>query len=150
MVSLRSLILWKIVDKCGGCGCNCCLKNLDFARYFTVFVAVDLILKPCCYLLCIFNFFLVTHMHSCFLCVRETGASCALKEVDLFPDDPKSADCIKQLEQVLPLCVFNLIIFKNNIMAIVKNIWMQHDQLHSTIWLVVNTALQLDIAALSL
>ncbi|XP_040872171.1 mitogen-activated protein kinase kinase kinase 5 isoform X2 [Glycine max] len=29
----------------------------------------------------------------------ETGASCALKEVDLFPDDPKSADCIKQLEQ---------------------------------------------------
>ncbi|XP_027355560.1 mitogen-activated protein kinase kinase kinase 5-like [Abrus precatorius] len=29
----------------------------------------------------------------------ETGASCAMKEVDLFPDDPKSADCIKQLEQ---------------------------------------------------
>ncbi|KAL5074813.1 hypothetical protein RYX36_013797 [Vicia faba] len=29
----------------------------------------------------------------------ETGASCALKEVDLFPDDPKSADCIKQLDQ---------------------------------------------------
>ncbi|TKY75105.1 Mitogen-activated protein kinase kinase kinase YODA [Spatholobus suberectus] len=29
----------------------------------------------------------------------ETGASCAMKEVDLFPDDPKSGDCIKQLEQ---------------------------------------------------
>lgn len=29
----------------------------------------------------------------------ETGASCAMKEVDLFPDDPKSSDCIKQLEQ---------------------------------------------------
>ncbi|XP_019437994.1 PREDICTED: mitogen-activated protein kinase kinase kinase YODA-like isoform X1 [Lupinus angustifolius] len=29
----------------------------------------------------------------------ETGASCAMKEVDLIPDDPKSADCIKQLEQ---------------------------------------------------
>ncbi|AES73243.1 putative mitogen-activated protein kinase kinase kinase STE-STE11 family [Medicago truncatula] len=29
----------------------------------------------------------------------ETGASCALKEVDLVPDDPKSTDCIKQLDQ---------------------------------------------------
>ncbi|GAU36142.1 hypothetical protein TSUD_316710 [Trifolium subterraneum] len=29
----------------------------------------------------------------------ETGASCAMKEVDLFPDDPKSADCMKQLDQ---------------------------------------------------
>ncbi|CAN4095397.1 unnamed protein product [Withania somnifera] len=30
---------------------------------------------------------------------RETGALCAMKEVDLHPDDPKSAECIKQLEQ---------------------------------------------------
>ncbi|XP_060199511.1 mitogen-activated protein kinase kinase kinase 5-like [Lycium barbarum] len=30
---------------------------------------------------------------------RETGALCAIKEVDLTPDDPKSAECIKQLEQ---------------------------------------------------
>ncbi|XP_010248249.1 PREDICTED: mitogen-activated protein kinase kinase kinase YODA-like isoform X2 [Nelumbo nucifera] len=30
---------------------------------------------------------------------RETGASCAMKEVNLIPDDPKSAECIKQLEQ---------------------------------------------------
>ncbi|KAG9150369.1 hypothetical protein Leryth_014546 [Lithospermum erythrorhizon] len=30
---------------------------------------------------------------------RETGALCALKEVDLIPDDPKCAECIKQLEQ---------------------------------------------------
>lgn len=29
----------------------------------------------------------------------ETGALCAMKEVDLTPDDPKSAECIKQLEQ---------------------------------------------------
>ncbi|KAF3446227.1 hypothetical protein FNV43_RR11406 [Rhamnella rubrinervis] len=29
----------------------------------------------------------------------ETGALCAMKEVDLIPDDPKSAECIKQLEQ---------------------------------------------------
>ncbi|XP_028757605.1 mitogen-activated protein kinase kinase kinase 5 isoform X2 [Neltuma alba] len=29
----------------------------------------------------------------------ETGASCAMKEVDLIPDDPNSANCIKQLEQ---------------------------------------------------
>lgn len=33
---------------------------------------------------------------------RETGALCAMKEVDLIPDDPKSAECIKQLEQVTP------------------------------------------------
>ncbi|WVZ20187.1 hypothetical protein V8G54_007509 [Vigna mungo] len=32
-------------------------------------------------------------------CGLETGASCAMKEVEMFPDDPKSADCIKQLEQ---------------------------------------------------
>lgn len=31
---------------------------------------------------------------------RETGALCAMKEVDIFPDDPKSAESIKQLEQV--------------------------------------------------
>lgn len=31
---------------------------------------------------------------------RETGALCAMKEVELVPDDPKSAECIKQLQQV--------------------------------------------------
>lgn len=31
---------------------------------------------------------------------RETGALCALKEVELLPDDPKSAESIRQLEQV--------------------------------------------------
>ncbi|KAI9399657.1 hypothetical protein POPTR_002G129100v4 [Populus trichocarpa] len=30
---------------------------------------------------------------------RVTGASCAMKEVNIIPDDPKSAECIKQLEQ---------------------------------------------------
>ncbi|CAN0864244.1 Mitogen-activated protein kinase kinase kinase 5 [Linum grandiflorum] len=30
---------------------------------------------------------------------RETGALCAMKEVDMFPDDPKCLECIKQLEQ---------------------------------------------------
>ncbi|CAA6657785.1 unnamed protein product [Spirodela intermedia] len=30
---------------------------------------------------------------------RHTGASCAMKEVNLVPDDPKSAESIKQLEQ---------------------------------------------------
>ncbi|KAJ4967164.1 hypothetical protein NE237_019013 [Protea cynaroides] len=30
---------------------------------------------------------------------RETGALCAMKEVSLIPDDPKSVECIKQLEQ---------------------------------------------------
>ncbi|KAL8524005.1 hypothetical protein ACS0TY_013823 [Phlomoides rotata] len=29
----------------------------------------------------------------------ETGATCAVKEVEMIPDDPKSAECIKQLEQ---------------------------------------------------
>ena len=31
---------------------------------------------------------------------RETGALCAMKEVEILPDDLKSAECIKQLEQV--------------------------------------------------
>ncbi|KAE8715510.1 Mitogen-activated protein kinase kinase kinase YODA [Hibiscus syriacus] len=30
---------------------------------------------------------------------RETGALCAMKEVDIIPDDPKSVECVKQLEQ---------------------------------------------------
>ncbi|XP_058220980.1 mitogen-activated protein kinase kinase kinase 5-like [Rhododendron vialii] len=30
---------------------------------------------------------------------RETGALCAMKEVDVIGDDPKSAECIRQLEQ---------------------------------------------------
>ncbi|KAK7307608.1 hypothetical protein VNO77_40826 [Canavalia gladiata] len=30
---------------------------------------------------------------------RETGALCAMKEAEIFYDDPKSAECIKQLEQ---------------------------------------------------
>lgn len=34
-----------------------------------------------------------------FIIDRETGALCAMKEVELYPDDPKSAECIKQLEQ---------------------------------------------------
>lgn len=44
------------------------------------------------------SFFLV-HPELFFIC-SETGALCAMKEVELFPDDPKSAECIKQLEQV--------------------------------------------------
>ncbi|KAG6595050.1 Mitogen-activated protein kinase kinase kinase 5, partial [Cucurbita argyrosperma subsp. sororia] len=34
---------------------------------------------------------------------RENGSLCAMKEVELFPDDPKSAECIKQLEQEIKL-----------------------------------------------
>ncbi|XP_038882841.1 mitogen-activated protein kinase kinase kinase 5 isoform X2 [Benincasa hispida] len=34
---------------------------------------------------------------------RENGALCAMKEVELFHDDPKSAECIKQLEQEIKL-----------------------------------------------
>ncbi|RWW15324.1 hypothetical protein GW17_00020843 [Ensete ventricosum] len=32
---------------------------------------------------------------------RQTGALCAMKEVNIIPDDAKSAECIKQLEQPL-------------------------------------------------
>lgn len=39
-------------------------------------------------------------MNISFSANRETGALCAMKEVDLVPDDPKSAESIKQLEQV--------------------------------------------------
>lgn len=33
----------------------------------------------------------------------ETGGLCAMKEVDVIPDDPKSSECIRQLEQVILL-----------------------------------------------
>ena len=29
-----------------------------------------------------------------------------MKEVELFPDDPKSAECIKQLEQVIKIFIW--------------------------------------------
>jgi hypothetical protein len=35
-----------------------------------------------------------------FIPYRETGALCAMKEAEIFSDDPKSAESIKQLEQV--------------------------------------------------
>jgi len=44
-----------------------------------------------------------------FVSDRETGALCAMKEVEMFPDDPKSAESIKQLEQVIHL-VYNRLI----------------------------------------
>ncbi|XP_040999224.1 mitogen-activated protein kinase kinase kinase 5-like isoform X2 [Juglans microcarpa x Juglans regia] len=34
---------------------------------------------------------------------RESGALCAMKEVDLIPDDPKSLECVKQLEQEIKI-----------------------------------------------
>lgn len=34
---------------------------------------------------------------------RETGATCAMKEVEMVPDDPKCAECMKQLEQEIRL-----------------------------------------------
>ncbi|XP_057793766.1 mitogen-activated protein kinase kinase kinase 5-like isoform X2 [Salvia miltiorrhiza] len=37
------------------------------------------------------NVYIATH--------RETGATCAVKEVEMIPDDPKCEECIKQLEQ---------------------------------------------------
>ena len=40
---------------------------------------------------------LVQLLFSC----RETGALCSMKEIELFPDGPKSAECIKQLQQVI-------------------------------------------------
>ncbi|XP_027938759.1 mitogen-activated protein kinase kinase kinase 5-like [Vigna unguiculata] len=33
----------------------------------------------------------------------ETGASCAMKEVNLIPDDPTSAECMKQLDQEIKI-----------------------------------------------
>lgn len=34
---------------------------------------------------------------------KHTGALCAMKEVNVIPDDPKSAECLKQLEQEIEL-----------------------------------------------
>lgn len=48
-------------------------------------------------------FFYVIFIHSPHLRVlsnSETGATCAVKEVEMIPDDPKSEESMKQLEQV--------------------------------------------------
>lgn len=47
--------------------------------------------------------------HTFVFSYSETGASCAMKEVDIIPDDSKSAECIKQLEQVIPRVIILLI-----------------------------------------
>jgi hypothetical protein len=53
-------------------------------------------------LLCLFlDFLLQWSVNWLLLFDRVTGASCAMKEVNIIPDDPKSAECIKQLEQVI-------------------------------------------------
>ncbi|GJR02822.1 putative reverse transcriptase domain-containing protein [Tanacetum coccineum] len=39
---------------------------------------------------------------------NRTGSLCAMKEVDVIPDDPKSSECIRQLEQVILLNHFML------------------------------------------
>lgn len=58
-----------------------------YIQFHTLLMIVSLCLSKC---------------WSGFLCCnRETGALCAMKEVELFPDDPKSAECIKQLQQVI-------------------------------------------------
>uniref|UniRef100_A0A0D3C1L9 Protein kinase domain-containing protein n=3 Tax=Brassica TaxID=3705 RepID=A0A0D3C1L9_BRAOL len=46
---------------------------------------------------------LLVHSEFFFLICSENGALCAMKEVELFPDDPKSAECIKQLNQEIKL-----------------------------------------------
>ena len=51
----------------------------------------------CCHLLLATNYVFSPFL----LPQRENGALCAMKEVELFHDDPKSAECIKQLEQVI-------------------------------------------------
>ena len=48
---------------------------------------------------------------SLFVSNRETGALCAMKEVEMFPDDPKSAESIKQLEQVIHI-VYEILILQ--------------------------------------
>lgn len=40
---------------------------------------------------------------------RETGALCAMKEAEIFLDDPKSAESIKQLEQVVHHLLVNTV-----------------------------------------
>ena len=47
---------------------------------------------------------------SLFVSNRETGALCAMKEVEMLPDDPKSAESIKQLEQVIHIVYEKLIL----------------------------------------
>ncbi|KAG6491916.1 hypothetical protein ZIOFF_046857 [Zingiber officinale] len=50
---------------------------------------------------------------------RLTGALCAMKEVNIIPDDPKSAECLKQLEQVRSqyhrLCMYLLKYFVSHL-----------------------------------
>ncbi|KAL3655222.1 hypothetical protein CASFOL_001008 [Castilleja foliolosa] len=42
--------------------------------------------------------YIATHRYS-----NETGATCAVKEVEMIPDDPKCEECVKQLEQEIKL-----------------------------------------------
>lgn len=54
-----------------------------------------------------FNLHLAVNKILLYSC-SETGSLCAMKEVDVIPDDPKSSECVRQLEQVILLNNFTM------------------------------------------
>lgn len=50
--------------------------------------------------MCLFLRWCTAHINTISFFHRETGALCAMKEVEILPDDAKSAESIKQLQQV--------------------------------------------------
>lgn len=55
---------------------------------------------------------------------RKTGALCAMKEVALIPDDPRSAECVRQLQQVISrICCTTSSLY--NYLCCVRNPWVE-------------------------
>jgi hypothetical protein len=88
------------------CICPCFLSFISYVYSGPdsklIFNVFQIVLYPLFFASSSFNF-LAWLSSTCDLC-RESGEMCAMKEVTLFSDDPKSRECAQQLGQVsLPI-----------------------------------------------
>ncbi|KAK6160760.1 hypothetical protein DH2020_004141 [Rehmannia glutinosa] len=74
-------------------------RPIGRGTYGSVYIGTHRYVKDlrtsCCYLIFNLRAFYILEFSS----DSETGATCAVKEVEMIPDDPRCAECIKQLEQ---------------------------------------------------
>ncbi|KAK6139037.1 hypothetical protein DH2020_027223 [Rehmannia glutinosa] len=75
-------------------------RPIGRGTYGSVYIGTHRYVKDlktsCCYLIFNLRAFYILEFSS----DSETGATCAVKEVEMIPDDPRCAECIKQLEQL--------------------------------------------------
>lgn len=66
-----------------------------------IHIVASFLLRPCSFVMYCKGHGVMSHCFCFFSCYSNDGAMCAMKEVDVVSYDTKSAECIKQLEQVV-------------------------------------------------